>query len=269
MKIEEVTPLILSFNESPNIRDTLSRLSWASRVVVVDSFSSDKTLEILSQFPNVQVYQRRFDHFADQCNYGLEKIKTPWVLSLDADYKCPAGLASELEGLDGTKHGYFAGFKYCIFGKALRATLYPPRTILYRKASAKYERDGHAHKVTISGEKGRLGSVLLHDDRKSLAVWCASQVRYANDEAKKLAGTAKQDLGWKDRLRLWYVVAPILTLFYCLFYKALILDGWRGIYYSLQRVFAELILGLVLLDRKLRAESGDNQEFIDETGENN
>src|SRR5438105_153618 len=61
-----ITPLILTYNEEANIDRVLQKLTWADEVVVIDSFSSDKTLEIISRYPRVRVVQRAFDHFADQ-----------------------------------------------------------------------------------------------------------------------------------------------------------------------------------------------------------
>ena len=55
---EKITPLILTFNEDPNINRTLERLSWAKTIVVVDSYSTDKTLEILHLYPQVQIFQK-------------------------------------------------------------------------------------------------------------------------------------------------------------------------------------------------------------------
>ena len=59
------------------------------------------------------------------------------------------------------------------------------------------------------------------------------------------------ELNWKDRIRTRIVIAPFLTLFYCLFAKGLLLEGWRGIFYTLQRTYAELVLSLAILDRGL------------------
>ncbi len=250
MNLDDITAMILTFNEEANIVRTLEALSWASTVLIVDSYSTDHTLELVKQFPNVEVVQRKFDHFADQCNFGLQHIKTSWVLSLDADYVCPASLYSELKSLTLNKVGYRARFRYGIFGHALRASLYPPRTVLYAKEYASYARDGHAHRVQIDGECGELKSAILHDDRKPLCVWLYSQIRYALQEAEKLS--SKCDLSWKDRIRKQVLIAPVLTPLYCLFVKGLLFDGRAGLYYTMQRTFAEFMLSLVLLDNMLR-----------------
>ena len=86
MNIDTITPLILTYNETPNIERTLAKLPWAQEIIVIDSFSEDSTLEILKSHPKIKIFQRKFDTHAQQWNYGLEQVKSEWVLSLDADY---------------------------------------------------------------------------------------------------------------------------------------------------------------------------------------
>lgn len=255
MDLRTITPLILTYNEAANIRATLEGINWASQILLIDSFSTDATLAIAAEFPQVRIVQRPFDHFANQCNFGLTLVETTWVLSMDADYKCGPAFAEELARLDSSLAGYRAPFLYGIYGQPLRATLYPPRLVLYQANCAEYFRDGHAHRVLVDGEIGAIKAPILHDDWKPLSVWLESQLKYAGSEADKLCTTQKIELGWKDRIRRRILFAPPLTLAYCLLVKGLILDGWRGIFYSLQRTFAELALSLVLLDRKLRKSS--------------
>lgn len=86
MKLEQITPVILTYNESSNIERSLKQLFWAKTIVVIDSYSEDETLKILSDYKQVQLFQRIFDNHTNQWNYGIEKVTTKWVLSLDADY---------------------------------------------------------------------------------------------------------------------------------------------------------------------------------------
>src|SRR4051812_32909684 len=92
----EITPVILTFNETANIRRVLEHLTWARRIVVVDSGSTDDTLAIARSFPNVAVFERPFDSHANQWNYALSLSETDWCLSLDADYVVSPALASEI-----------------------------------------------------------------------------------------------------------------------------------------------------------------------------
>src|SRR5216684_343764 len=151
--IDNITPLILTFNEAPNIGRTLEQLRWARDIVVVDSFSDDATLEIVSTFPQARVFQREFDSFAGQCNFGLSEteIQTEWVLSLDADYLLTPEMIEELSRLKPAKgiRGYRAHFGYCINGRRLRSGIYPSVTVLFQRTRARYQNDGHAHRVVI------------------------------------------------------------------------------------------------------------------------
>jgi glycosyltransferase involved in cell wall biosynthesis len=251
--LEQVTPLILTYNEAPNIGRTLEALTWAREVIVVDSFSDDATLEIASSFSHVRVFQRAFDCHRNQWEFGLREtgIKTPWVLALDADYMLTSDALAELKSLDPNTEtsGYRAKFIYCINGKRLNSGIYPPLTVLYRREAASYVQDGHTQRVVIDGHVAELNSSLLHDDRKPLRRWLYSQSHYAELEAQKLMTTTRAALNLKDRLRLCFL-APVATPFYCLFIRGGILDGWPGLYYAFQRTLAELILSLYLLDSR-------------------
>ena len=250
----EITPLILSFNEAPNIERMLSRLAWAGRIVVVDSFSTDETEAICRKFPQVEFIQRKFESFADQCNFGLQQIHTQWVLSLDADYILSRELIDELQKLaDGQGiAGYTAPFRYCIHGHPLRRTLYPPRTVLYRRDKARYHNEGHGHRVQIDGPTRMLVGWIDHDDRKPLDRWLGEQLKYSGKEACHLLETPTTQLNRADRLRRKIIFAPFAVFFYTLVFRGLILDGWPGWYYVFQRTFAEIILSLRLLEQKLK-----------------
>ena len=251
--LSAITPLILTFNEAPNIRRTLERLTWAGAILVVDSFSTDTTLEILNSYPQVRVVQRKFDTFAGQCNFGLEQIRTSWVLSLDADYVLSEELVAELGRLvEGDAAGFTASFRYCIHGRPLRRTLYPPRTVLYRRDKACYQDEGHGHRVQIDGPTRRLSGFIDHDDRKPLERWFKEQMRYASQEAEHLTTIPVTQFNRADRIRRKIIFAPALVFFFTLFGKGLILDGWPGWYYVFQRTLAEIILSLRLVEKKLR-----------------
>ncbi|BAZ47926.1 family 2 glycosyl transferase [Nostoc sp. NIES-4103] len=250
MLSSDITPLILTYNEAPNIRRTLESLTWAKSIVVIDSFSTDETLEILYSYPQIQVFQRKFDSFAAQCNYGLEKITSEWVLSLDADYVLTDELIHEIKTLriESDADSYSVRFKYCIFGKPLRGTLLPPRKVLYKKQKAIYKDDGHAHKVWVEGKSSMLSAYIHHDDRKPLSRWLWAQDRYMVIEAKKLLETPESELSFSDRIRKQKILAPLIILIYCLILKGGILDGWHGWYYALQRVLAEILLAIRLFE---------------------
>ena len=250
--LEQITPVILTYNEAPNIGRTLESLNWAHDIVVVDSFSDDETLEIAHSFPNVRIFQRAFDCHRNQWEFGLREtgIKTKWVLALDADYIVTSGAVAELKHLDpdSTVAGFQASFIYCVNGKQLKSGIYPPVTVLYRRDSASYVQDGHTQRVVVDGPIATLTSPFLHDDRKPLKRWLNSQVRYAELDGERIA--KREALDFTDRLRLCFVVVPAGVFFYCLLVRGGIFDGWRGFYYAFQRTLAELMLSLYLIDSR-------------------
>src|ERR1700733_12689743 len=180
MDVKTITPLVITYNEEANIARTLDRLSWANRVVVIDSGSTDDTLSILRRYPTVEMFSRAFDDFATQLNFGLTKIDTEWVLALDADYEISKELIDEFRTINPEERisGFDTQFTYRVFGRALRGTLYPPHIVLFRKFHGSYRNEGHAYRLTIEGETQRLSGKIFHDDRKPLSRWLSSQQCY-------------------------------------------------------------------------------------------
>lgn len=255
--LEQITPVILTYNEAPNIDRTLKALQWAKRVVVLDSYSDDATQDICANYPNVDFIQREFDTHAQQWKAAIsQNIDSAWVLALDADYVLSDELINELRQLSPSKEigGYRGAFIYKIDGKPLRGTLYPPVTCLYRLNAADYVQDGHTQRVVVQGAIGELHNKIFHDDRKPSARWHRSQRAYAKQEAQKFANTKFKHLSTNDKLR--YVgLGPLLVLPYTLLLNGTLLDGYLGLRYAGQRFMAEVYL---LLARVLRQTSNHN-----------
>jgi glycosyltransferase involved in cell wall biosynthesis len=257
--LDQITPLVLTFDEEANIERTLSALRWAREVLVLDSGSSDATLRLVRSFPNTRAVTRPFDSFASQWNHALREcdVESPWVLALDADHVLTPELIDELANLDRTADavGYRARFRYCVDGTPLRSSLYPPSTVLFRRERARFIQDGHCQRVELSGSVGDALPVLehpiLHDDRKPFARWLSAQRRYAREEADKLTRTPLVALSWPDRVRLVPFAAPPAVMMHCLVTHGGLLDGRAGLTYAAQRTLAETLLSLSLLRRSL------------------
>ena len=255
MRLDQLTPVILTYNEEPNIARVLGRLAWAADIVVVDSGSSDRTVELVRQFPNARLFFRPFDSHRRQWDYAVNEtgIGTEWVLTLDADYILSDDGIDELRAIDPAANvaGYEASFCYCIHGTPLRHSLYPSRIVLFRRTEGIFHQDGHTQRLTVAGRVLALGEPLRLDDRKSIAHWVVSQDRYARLERDKLLGTPNAQLSFADRLRKRRFVAPVLVLFYCLFVKRQWLAGLAGWHYTYQRVLAEILLSLYLIEDRI------------------
>lgn len=253
-----VTPLVLTYNEQENIGRTLAALSWAQEVVLVDSFSNDATLEIArAAHPGVRVLQRRFDTHTAQWNFGVDAVMTPWVLSLDADYEVSPELHAEVAELRPSEEvaGYTARFQFRVFGHALRASVYPPRTVLFRRDRARYRDDGHTQLLQTEGAVRTLAGLIFHDDRKPLTRWLQSQDRYMIIEAPHLLAMPPISLPFRDRLRRQAFLAPAVMFLYLMFVRGLVFDGWPGWYYVFQRTLAETLLALRTITEREQLET--------------
>src|SRR5262245_40671230 len=168
-----LTALVLTFNEPENIRRNLEALVWVPKIIVVDSFSTDRTLQIALSFSNVQIVQRVFDTHANQWNAGLDRIDTEWALTLDADYVLTAELQEEIKKLKPASDiaFYWGEFDYCIVGRPLRASIYPPRVVLFRTKRARYVDEGHIQQLRVKGKFTTFKGKIWHDDRKPLSRW--------------------------------------------------------------------------------------------------
>jgi glycosyltransferase involved in cell wall biosynthesis len=255
--LDHITPVLLTHDEEQNIGRTLSRLGWAKDIVVVDSGSTDGTLAILAAWPNVRVFKRRFDTHAKQWRYAVEEtqIATDWILRLDADYQVSDALVSEFAQLDPNApvSAYCIGFDYAIFSQKIRSSLYPANTILLRKHKFCVRERGHTEAWDVTGTIGTLSSRILHDDWKPTCQWLIGQTRYMQRELEWLRLRKAGLVRW---LRLRPPLMPIVAFIYCLFGKGLIMSGRAGVFYALQRMVAEAILSLMVLEAKLRDRAG-------------
>ncbi|MDH3377200.1 MAG: glycosyltransferase family 2 protein [Gammaproteobacteria bacterium] len=253
--LNQITPVILTFNESSNIQRSLDRLNWAADIVIVDSYSTDDTVELIKKYPQARLFQRDFDCHANQWNFAISEtsIYSEWVLALDADYILEDALVNELDHLEQERaaDAYSANFRYCVLGKPLSGTLYAPVTVLYRRDKAIYIQDGHTQRVQVDGDVGRLKMSILHDDRKPLSSWLRAQDKYMQLETDLLWNKQWRELSIADKIRKLIVISPIAVFFYCLLVKRGLFDGRVGLYYAIQRSVAEAILSLRLLEKSI------------------
>ncbi len=177
-----VTPLVLTYNEEPNIGRSLDSLRWARQVVVLDSGSNDRTESIARAYENVKWRVRKFDNHQAQWQYGIQEcgITTDYVLALDADMQMSTQLGQEIESrfLPGDFAGGLLPFEYRYFGQRLASSLCPPQLRLFRRGAVRVGQTDHTQSFAVSGRIYSFRNCLIHDDRKSLERWVESQLRY-------------------------------------------------------------------------------------------
>ncbi len=119
-----ISALVTTWNEERLIGDCLKSLSWCDEVLVVDSFSTDRTAELVRQHEGVRFEQRTYYGSASQKNWGMDRTSHDWILILDADERCTPALRREIEGLfrdgDPPHDAYTVNRRVYFLGKVIR-----------------------------------------------------------------------------------------------------------------------------------------------------
>lgn len=186
-----ISTLILTLNEERNLKMCLDSLHWCDDICVLDSFSSDATVEI-AKAAGARVVQRQFDNYGSQREAARKEIRYryPWVLALDADETADDDLVMEMQRIAATntpKMGAYRMRRKDIFlGQWIKhSTLYPSWFIrFYRPECIRYEPRAVHEYPTVQGEVGELNGHLNHQSfNKGMAEWLKKHVRYAELEA--------------------------------------------------------------------------------------
>jgi hypothetical protein len=247
-----VTPLVLTYNEEPNIGRTLESLRWAERVVVLDSGSTDKTEEIAKGFCNVDWRDRRFDNHRAQWEYGIHgtDITSDFVLALDADMSVRPAFVEELKVnfLVSQCAGGVTPFEFRILGYPLAGSIYPAQLRLFRRNAVKIGQHGHTQEFFIDSRVYRFETPIIHDDRKSIERWVSSQASYSALEARRIA--AQSPPRWRDRLRELGVM-PLIAGALAYIRAGGPLRGAAAVRYAHERAAYECLLAIRLMSARL------------------
>lgn len=171
---ETVACAIVAFNEALNLPPCLESAKWMDEIIVVDSFSTDSTMEIGRQYTN-RLYQRPWKGFGDQKNYAMDQATTDWVFILDSDEQIPEALRREIEAVlsdpspqrpvaySVPRHNYYFG------SLVLNAGCYPDYQLrLFRRGIGHLDDAEPHNKFIFSGKADYLQCPLIHNTRPSL-----------------------------------------------------------------------------------------------------
>jgi len=268
-----VSVIIPTRNEERNLPKTLRAIEgWAQEVLVLDSFSDDRTCEIARE-NGASVVQHEFESFSAQKNWALDNLpfRTEWVFFLDADERPTPALKAEIAGELGDPgrsiDGFYVGRQNIFMGKWIRhGGWYPNWNLrLFKHHVGRYEdRIVHEH-VILQGRVGYLVHPLLHDDYKGLERYFDRHNVYSSMEAVEvfrfLDGTGGENLQpsfWRrgpERRRLLKQLAyrylpcrPLIKFLWMYFARAGFLDGRAGFRYCLLQTFYEYQVSLKLME---------------------
>lgn len=197
-----VTVLIPTYNEEENIAEAIASVTWAAEILIVDSYSTDRTLDIVRGLPGVRIIQRAYEYSASQKNWSIPQAAFEWVFVLDADERCTPALADEIQALFGDASGpgrdvyYFPRREYFL-GKELKYTLRSSRIArFFRRDACRYE-DLHVHaKLRHPDNAGQLSSILLHQTFRSSEHYFWKITRYAGWAARDYADRTPRVTGY-------------------------------------------------------------------------
>lgn len=230
----QLSALIITLNEENNIRELIDNLQFADEIIVVDSYSTDKTLAILSELTHVKVFKNHFKDFASQRNFALSKAKYNWVLFIDADERITNDLKNEIiHTLKNPVHkGYFLKRKFFYQDKAIRFSgLQSDKNLrLFLKEGASYQGIVH-EKLNLNSNLGTLNNHLLHYSYSQHEHF-RSKIIYYNE----LKAYDKIQKGTRY-FSLMHILHPIYTFAYRYIFRLGFLDGKPG--YILCKTYAE------------------------------
>lgn len=274
-----LTVIILTYNEEKNVAHALDSVcGWADQVFILDSFSTDKTLEIAKNY-DCQVFQHPFESYPQQRNYALTNlpVNAEWVLFLDADEWLPNDLKQEITELIASRpqeNGFFIKYRLIWLGKWIRRGYYPTWLLrLFRQGTGRCEERTVNEHYIVEGAIGYLNCDLIHQDRKGVTDWITKHNRYATREAEELFnnstenhidvsfwGNQAQRKRWL-RYRVWNHLPPLIRPFLYFLYRYVITGGFLDgraafIFHFLQGLWYPLLIDIKFLEMKKSHESG-------------
>lgn len=188
----DLTTIILTFNEEKNIADAINSVKDVSkRVVVIDSFSTDNTVEIAKSL-GAEIFQNKWINYATQYQYGINvsNIKTKWILRLDADERLTKKSAKEINELCDNNtntdvNGIIIRLEVNFLGKSLKhGGIYPLKVLRIYKNNIGYieSRNMDEHIVLKEGKTIEMKTDCLHHDYKDLSTWIDKHNKYSSRE---------------------------------------------------------------------------------------
>ena len=272
----KVSTLIITRNEELTLPACLAALAWCEDIVVLDSGSTDRTVEI-AYASGARVLSRPFDTFAAQRNYGLDhgRLRNDWVLHLDADEIVTSEFVDALGHLEPAPgvDGYLIPSKTMLFGQWLRhAGMYPTYQVrLGHRERLRFVQVGHGQRENALPDRiAVFDHPYLHDSfANGMEAWLQKHLRYAEDEAGRTS--ARQGIRgpgagggrtqrrralkrYADCLPLWS--RPLARFAYVYVWRQGFRDGRAGLVYALMLAVYEGMIAVFGYDKRFGRRGG-------------
>ncbi|SDC62166.1 Glycosyltransferase involved in cell wall bisynthesis [Desulfurella multipotens] len=223
---------IITYNEKENLERTLKSVDFCDEIVIVDSYSTDETVEIAKKYTD-KIYLNKFISYGEQKNFAIEKLSTDWILSIDADEVVSPSLKTEiLNAIKNSKFdSYYIKIQLVFLNKALRfggAQNWHLR--LFRKGLM--FSNCIVHEKVISKNASYLKGKILHYSYKDLSHYIEKLNKYTSISAT---------LNLKKNQHLHPIIRFQLELLKRFIFKGAFLDGYEGILYALLSSFYQLV----------------------------
>lgn len=239
----KLSVVISAYNEEKNIKECLESVKWASEIILVDSGSTDKTVEIAKNY-QVKIFPQPNNLMLNvNKNYGFTKANNEWILNLDADERVTPELEKEIKvAMEQWSNGAIVGFwlprKNIIFGKWIEYSGWSPdyQLRLFRKGKGNFS-GKHIHELLIvDGETAYLKNHLLHLNYNSITQFLNKLSFYTENEAENLLRSSKK-IVWQDSVRM-----PTEEFLKRFFVQKAHKDGLHGLILSMLMAFYHLVI---------------------------
>jgi glycosyltransferase involved in cell wall biosynthesis len=224
----QITGLIITLNEEQNIAEVIKNIDFVDEIIVLDSFSTDKTVEIAESFENVKVYQNKFENFTDQRNLALDYASYNWILFLDADERLTPKLREEIFktiNQNNAAEAYYFYRKFMFKDKPLHFSGWQTdkNIRLFKKDSARYSKERLVHEILrVKGRTRVMKHKLIHYSYLDYNSYKDKMEKYAKLKAKELyMKEVKPNF-------FHYYIKPAYKFFYKYIVRLGILDGKKG-----------------------------------------
>ena len=284
-----ITAIILTYNEEKHISRCInSVLNFVEEIVVIDSGSNDKTIDIVNSIPNTRLVKNKFINQAKQINWALDNLefKTDWLFRIDADEHIDLDFVNEISNFLKLNQVKFDGIsvlrKLIFFKKEISyGGQFPHKTVrLWKKNKGRSQDLWMDEQISVDGKVYNFDKFIIDENLNDLKWWINKHKKYAQREAlsfflvndkntliKKPSDKSKNNKYYKYKIyyKMPMFIRPLALFIYNYIYKLGFLCGWQGlVYYIIQMIWYRFLtdLNIYKIKSKMKNQNKSLSEVI-------